>query len=525
MAPFRSLSRSKVILLLSALMVFVLFQNMGSLQNQETPVWKKKGAGFSLWQEISRETFNQSPGYHEESAQAAAERLRALNVSWYYTWDPEPLSRVGELATDPVFYPMIYRNKPNEAHSIFKYPLSVENQIERAKSHRPVKGYRYVLLYNEPDNSTSDHPFQHPVDGAKAINTNVRGLASLAQHVGAPAMAINYDSNRSWYSQMNEQQLRAMRGKPLPWLKVFNNNSSADLKKMMLGPKGRTVVPVHIYPDPFATGVVKTAEDLALGSPLRIHAKRAVINRVTRFLQDVRREYDAQIMITEFNIADWATKWDPENNPVNRIPEDFVVEVMKDLLPEISSLSYVTHYALFTNSVDYGENLRTAASFTSYFDIDSKGRKKRRSSVELTELGRLYAEFTDVRCQKGEFKSGDKFVEFFSKECGSPTRFGWENKDRNGWYWDTKASQWRRILTIEQAGYFQDHGMQFPTANRTLQTCYHGRYFFDQKLIEYKSLACPHNENEPGWRTVNQERQKTLDYQNTKVGIIGYYFE
>lgn len=535
MMPYRQNFKKFGLLFLGGL-TLVFYQNMEFVDFVERSTWNKKGAGVSLWQEQSRDRFSAPLGYHEPSALEAAKRLRELNVAWYYTWDPEPLSMVGHGQQDPLFIPMIYRHKPESSHALFKYPLTLENQIARARQHRPSQGFRYLLLFNEPDNVTHDHPFQNPLETAEATNAVVSELSSLASFVGAPAMALirgPLHVNLTFGGKINltSQQQELVRGKTLPWFKLFLQRSSSSLTSIMRGPNGRPLVPVHIYPDPFQLGVVRSADDLLPGSPQRLRAKRAIINQVIKFLNDVRREHDAQIMITEFNIADWAAKWEPQRVPHNRIPADFVAEVLRDLLPEISSLSYVTHYALFTNSADYGENLRTAASFTNFFEVDAATGRQRRIPASLTEVGQVYADFRDVACQKGEFTSGAQYVEFMSEPCNPPIEFGWNQADRNGWYWHSQTRQWRRHLTAQQAGVFPNHGQSFEVIIgkttsgddiKQKQICEHSRFVFNQRIVEYKSMACPHSP-EPGWTIEAGQRRRTYNHLIERVGVIGHY--
>ncbi len=517
-------NRPIFLMILLGIITFTLYQNTGTVNTSQT--WNighnKKGVGVSLWQERSRDEFSDPMTYHLESAQQVADRVRAFNAAWYYTWDPEPLSMLGTQSGDPMFIPMILRYKPDELHSIHGYPFTISNQIERARLHMPSQRHRFVLLYNEPDNNTPDHPFQHPVETQAATEEAIDQLSSIAQFVGAPAMAIIRDQNRPWYSVLSDDQKKLVKAKTLPWYRLFIENASHRLKQLMFGPNGRPLIPVHVYPDPFLLGAAQSRADLELGSPKRLNAKRAVINHVLRFLMNVRRDFNAQIMITEFNIADWDAKWKPHLVPENRIPEDFVVEVLQELLPEISSLAFVSHYALFTIAKDYGENLKSAASFENFFEIDPITKRKRRIPAAMTAVGQLYANFQDVACQKGEFIDGDKRIEFITVQCGEPIAYGYNRTGRNGWVWHKAIKQWRRVLTPQEAGVFDDHG----TTNIEGQVCRHGRYAYNQQIYEYKTLSCDHDPSvDVGWTLNGSQRIKRFDPSTQKVGIIGYYLK
>lgn len=502
--------------------------------NKSVPgIWNKKGLGASIWQDTHRGSF------HPDKAEQAAERLRMMRVSWYYTWDPDPLTvlKNNPRPGDPRFIPMIYRDlalpeSQQPSHTLHGYKLTLHNQINRIRNNMAGgRKFPLVLLYNEPDNNTAGHPYHDPVAVALKTNNFANAMSDIAVRLGAPAMAVtraNYvfpsiEERRPRLLQgltdgERSEREDLIRGKTLPWYRVFLSHSSAPVKSLMSSSAGRPLVPVHIYPDPFQLKVAQSRSDLELGSPKRENAKRAIINHVLRFLHDVRREFGAQIMITEFNIADWATKsWNSDRPAVaiNRIPEDFVAEVLAELLPEISSLAYVSHYALFSVDRNYGENLRTSATFDSYRDALGQPRRG-----ELTTVGRIYADFRDVACQRGEFFHQGKFIEFRSSICGEPVRFG---STANGWYRDVRSDQWRRELTPEQAGFFPEDGK----INRsTGLVCRHRRFAHGNEIFEVKTAGCSHDPSDRSW-TENRatgEKQKRYNIRTDRVGVMGYYF-
>lgn len=507
----RTIAR-RLAFVVTGVLVIVCYQNVGILQSGTT-VHSKKGVGASLWQEA------RGGSYDLESAHYAAQGIRDLKVSWYYTWDTDPLRLVPPASQGgPVFIPMLYRHLPSEQNQIFRQPQELAIQIERVRKHRPATGYPYVLLMNEPDNQTPDHPYQDPFELARETDRLATGIQQLATNVVMPVMAIN-----------------TRKGRFLPWLEDYLSAlSPSSLEMFRNRSTGRLVVPLHVYPDPFELPFIKSKKDLE-DPHLRRKAKFAILNKVVRLLSETRRSYDAQIMVTEFGISDWATRSFP-NRPAtvfeNRIPESFVVEVLQDLLPEFSSRAYVSHYAIFANTRE-NINLRTSASYDSFFELDKNGKRvldsKRlpiRKKGRLTRVGRLYRDFRDVACQKGEFLYQGQYVEFFSADCGPPLDFGWQRVNRNGWSWNPSLQQYRRTLTPSQAGFFPEHRK----VGRDGGLCFHERYAFGRQLIESKSASCVHDEKDQSWRPVRSNGvvvsyEKTWSSERDMVGIMGYYFE
>jgi hypothetical protein len=149
----------------------------------------------------------------------AAATIQALNASWYYTWNAEPIAQAGAAQ----FVPMIWSDGPRMA-----------GQAEQlAKGQKPCA----LLAFNEPDGKR-----QADMTVDEAIGAWDR-ISPLARRIGSPA-AVNALG---------------------PWFKDFSATMAAQ---------GKTYdfVAVHWYGAPSAKSFLRKIDDIhaAYGKPIWI---------------------------------------------------------------------------------------------------------------------------------------------------------------------------------------------------------------------------------------------------------------
>jgi hypothetical protein len=98
-----------------------------------------------------------------------------------------------------------------------------------------------------------------------------------------------------------------------------------------------------------------------------------------RYLDNIHRQYQRPIWITEFAPADWKAR---AGDRPNRYTHAQVQDFMRAVLPELERRPYIERYAWFSSRKD-NEVIRTSKLFN--------------PDGTLTELGRIYAEFGDQR--------------------------------------------------------------------------------------------------------------------------------
>lgn len=492
--------------LLFIVLIFFTFQNFDNTdstilerksraQASNSKKWyhTKKGVALSLWNEKNRNTGN----FDDHYAQSAVKDLLKLNPSWYYTWGTSPLKKDN---TDIPFFPMIKTHSPNRKDFIFGGNLDIREQLNRLEQTKPSRGFQKILYFNEPDNKHD--PRENPLSPKAAAEVTDRSywrLKKLTNSMVSPALiGVRSDGVLPWtesmYSQLNSNTQ-----------KFFTND-------------GQPSIALHFYPDPFSLHFINTKADLL--NPYKSNlALNVLVNRFIKKIHAVKRRHNASIMITEFGVADWAAK---EGSGIkNRVTEKFVLEFLKRIVPEFSQRSYISHFAIFNNYRDYGEVLKTNASFTERYSYNSSTKKHTLLNSSLTSVGKYYANYNENHsCRKGEYNSGsDKLVEFFSKECGAPVKFGYNISGRNGWVWNESSQQWRRTLTKEQAG------LNLKSSTRG---CVKGRFYNNSKkrIMEYKTLACKGSIS--GWIPFYKngkliQYRKSYDPQSDRVGIMEFY--
>ncbi len=395
------------------------------------------------------------------------------------------------------FYPMIQTHDPSKTSFIHETERTVWHQLQHLEEQFPGKKHSYVLLYNEPDHGQHSVPVE---DGADAIKYNLSALESVSENLVSPVNAIN--SVRFQDS----------------WLDSFLDIADQSVLDAM-NINNKPSIAVHLYPDPlypshpwtYKRKFMDSAADF--NDPLKYEkALDGIVQDFFSELHLIKRRYDSKIMLTEFGIADWSILFPPPNTTrptTNRIPRRFIVDFLKIALPELSSRDYITHYALFTNREDYGEELRTNASFSPKFDSNNNTL-----SSELTDVGKVYRDHTNfATCSKGEFKYGDFIYEYFSQGCGEPIKFGYDESDRNGWYFDRGRKQYRRRLNLAQAGDLEDSVYN--------QNCkFIRRKTLNNMIWESKTTQCGGVTS--GWQLANGVYTRTLDPKTQRTGIMQF---
>jgi hypothetical protein len=492
--------------------LIVSFSLTFTLKINATSFSDKKGVGLSVWQERN------NGSWRIAYANNAADKVNILNPQWYYTWHVKKLDQITSLK----FYPMVFGHDSSYNDVIIGKSLTTWNQLDYVYDRINWPGYEgaseVILLYNEPDNHGDPTQVNlSPEDAATYVDQNQTMFNNFGTTTIVPPVPYNILTN----------------GK-LNWVDDYFNELNIDHEIFHADNSGSLIIPIHYYPDPFKFNFINSSSDLSsLSSNTRNRARNKIVNDFMRIIHGARRSYNAKLMITEFGIADWEVD-NPQNSlPNDRIPRSFIVEVITMLMNEFSARDYVTHYALFTNDVDYGEGaLHQNASFKTRHN--DQGELYDITESRLTSVGTTYKDYVySSNCRKGEFLLGQNRIEYFSSACGETLveRFGYEwngGNGNNGWIWNGQHQQWDRSLNDYEAGYFPHH----LTQNTQGEICQHYRYRSGtDKIEEYINSKCSNHLtfiNLGGYSAIGWDNgspsswKKTFDIEQDKVGVMEF---